>query len=85
MIFQEGSAWVSQCVDLDLNGQGSNIHEAIRSLTRIFEARAWLNETRGSIQIRPAPFQFGEMFRNALPLKEPTRILTMAAQFSVYA
>lgn len=77
VIFREGAGWVSQCIDHDLNGQGSNVREAIKSIVRVFATQATLDQRDGVplfSRTRRAPNQFEGMFEESLELSQLARV-----------
>src|SRR5688572_16053731 len=86
LLFREGDAWVSQCLEYDLNGQGSNLREALNSLARVLAAKAVLDQQHGREPLSDtpaAPPEYFEQFEKAwalceqpeLPIAEKARIV----------
>lgn len=80
VVFQESpGAWVSQCVDLDLNGQGSTVPEALESIKRVIVTQALLDQRDGVdlfSRTRPAPERFGALFERGLLLRDALAVST---------
>ena len=74
VVFQEDAAWVSQCIDYDLNGQGSSVQEALNSFARVLAMQATL-DTRDGVEIfsrtRQPPVKFSQMFEKSHALRDP--------------
>lgn len=73
VLFQEEGAWVSQCIDFDLNGQGSSVQEALSSMVRVLITRATLDQKDHVTEFsscRPAPDRYVEMFEKSLALRD---------------
>lgn len=81
VVFQErnGSAWVSQCIEYDLNGQGSSAREAIKSIARVLATQATLDIKDGIdpfSRLDRAESKYEEMFEDSLELKKELPVST---------
>jgi hypothetical protein len=80
-------------LEYDLNGQGSSLAEALRSLARVFEDTVALDEHFGKeplSSVGPAPQEFVERFEHSyamreLPLSEMARQLNKHTEARIFA
>jgi hypothetical protein len=90
VIFRENDAWVSQCIEHDLNGQGSTIREAVNSLSRVLITQAQLDELDGVPMLsrtNKPPERYIAMFENSIPLADAPGLPkpTQGAELRIHA
>lgn len=79
VVFQEDAAWVSQCIDHDLNGQGSSVQEALNSMVRVLITQATM-DLKDKVDLfsrtRRPPERFAQMFEKSHALRDPLPLNT---------
>lgn len=68
LLFNERGIWIAQCLDYDLNGQGSSIKEAIESITRVISG----SMISGG-ELREVPEEYLEMAKKSYILEYPEK------------
>jgi hypothetical protein len=88
LLINEGEAWIAQCLEWDIAGQGNAPRDALQAFEHVFWARVMRDIEKGrpileNAQIAPdelwEEFRAGMPFRDAYPLKPPASIRTRAA------
>lgn len=74
LLFNEGDAWVVQCLEYDIVAQGESPKAALEALGWTLGAHILLDrEKRRKLfsTLQPAPSSFQEKFADAIPLSDP--------------
>lgn len=74
LLVKDAEAWISQCLEYDLGGQGSTREEAMREALRAIDAQVTLDRILGKppLQDLPkAPAKFWEIYRDGAAIEPP--------------
>jgi hypothetical protein len=74
LLFNEGEAWVVQCLEYDIVAQGESPRAALEALGWTVGAHILLDKERRRkpfSTLQPAPSSFREKFADGIPLNDP--------------
>lgn len=71
LLKKEGPAWVAQCLEYDIAGQGKTIKDALYQAERALVGHAIICQEGGkAIDVPAAPQEYWRMFGQAEPLRD---------------